>query len=122
MELRKRLNEIKRQLKQDIHDKEIHYMVKIDRMMKYKALLGASERDMAKIVGLSKSEVNRMSKVYRLPYKAKIYAVKMKIEKWAMIEISSMVENDQNIALKHLYAGRIKTRQDVFKAVVINER
>lgn len=122
MELRKRLNEIKRQLRLDIHNKEIHYMEKIDRLMKYKALLGASERDIAKIVELSKSEVNRMSKVYRLPYKAKIYAVKLKIEKWAMIEISSMAENEQKIALKNLYAGRIKTRKDVFKMVILNDR
>jgi hypothetical protein len=117
VDLNKKLNEFKRDLKSDMHSKELHYMEKIDRLMKFKKLIGASERDLAKIVDLSKTEVNRMSKVYRLPHKAKIYAVKMNVQKWAMIEIANLGESEQNVALKYLYAGKIKTRRDVWKSL-----
>lgn len=109
------LNEAKKELKKDMKDKSLHYMVKIDRLMKFKQLIGASERDVALIAGISKSEVNRMSKIYRLPYKARIYAVKMKVDKHALYEIAKLDEQDS--VLKLLYSGKIKTRRDVWRTI-----
>lgn len=77
-------------------DDEIHYVSKANSIAFVKKTFQLSERVMADQLPISKSEINRMLKISRLPKEIKEKAVLNKIEKWVLIRLSLAKSFDYN--------------------------
>lgn len=80
----------------------------------HKKETGKSERELAHILDMSKSDVHRLLRIARLPRRIHKLAKKMELDKWTLVEFSKI--NDEELqkevegCLKH---GLIRTRKQI---------
>lgn len=101
----------------EITEIDTHWIDKAYLILKLKEDTGFSERDLAKVLGISKSEIHRLLVVGRLSLKAREAFKKLKSDKWAVYELMDQTEkaNSETVkkASKLMMNGAIKTRSQL---------
>lgn len=97
---------------------ELHYIDKADGILNYQLASGASERQIVKALGISKSEVHRSLIIAKLDRDIKEMAKKMNIEKYVLVEYNALNESIVKAMLKEeISTGRITKRSELRKFI-----
>jgi ParB family chromosome partitioning protein len=95
---------------------ELHYIDKAEGIYNYQKATNASERQIMKVLGISKSEVHRSLLVAKVPHEVKQAAKTYDIEKYVLLEWNEIV--DQTLRAKilnEIIIGKVTKRSHLKK-------
>ncbi|MBP9673654.1 MAG: ParB/RepB/Spo0J family partition protein [Bacteriovoracaceae bacterium] len=100
----------------------LHYVDKAQGIYEYQKVTGASEREIEKALGISKSEVHRGILIAKLPDSVKSSAKAFDIEKYVLLEWDALKEGVTKKKVQVLLEqGYVLTRTQLKKALLMHE-
>lgn len=93
-----------------IHDPEIHCAAKANAAMEFRSHHNFAERKIALYLNISKSEVNRLLTISKLPVEIKIAAIEYGVEKYVLLKLASQYSGDLYYGV---LTGQITTMRQV---------
>ena len=100
----------------------LHYMDRALGILGYREATGASERQITRILGISKSEVHRSLIIAKIPRPLREAAVRHAVEKYVLLELAAMAPGPlRNKVEGKILAGRL-TKRSTLKNLVRQHR
>ena len=105
------------QIINEIFEIDVHWIDQAHKIFEFKEFTGYSERELAKILQISKSEIHRLLVVGKLSESAREGYKALKVDKWAIYELidafkTSNIHTLQEVSKLMLY-GKIKSRSQL---------
>ena len=113
----KEFAKLTKEIRSEFNNEELPLFNRIDRIESFASLFGLTQRGLASALGISKTEIARLSKLHRLPSKVKQMAHRNGVQKWALVEITNAPERNKPRLYSMVLEGKILSRKDVLKVL-----